>query len=109
MSELAKVAKSMVARGRGILAADESTGTIEKRFKSINVENTEATRNLAGIYSDTGAIARVSNTFVTDNSSTGLRTDNTGTMETWQNNKVRGNLNDFGSGTGGVLTNLSQQ
>ena len=75
----------------------------------LNIENTEATRNLAGIYSDTGAIARVSNTFVTDNSSTGLRTDNTGTMETWQNNKVRGNLADFGSGTGGVLTNLSQQ
>ena len=44
MSELAKVAKAMVARGRGILAADESTGTIEKRFKSIKVENTEENR-----------------------------------------------------------------
>jgi len=44
MSELAKVAKSMVTRGRGILAADESTGTIEKRFTSINVENTEDNR-----------------------------------------------------------------
>lgn len=75
----------------------------------LNIENTEATHNQSGIYSDTGAIARVSNTFVTDNSSTGLRTDNTGTMETWQNNKVRGNLADFGSGTGNVLTNLSQQ
>ena len=51
----------------------------------------------------------MSNTFVTDNSSTGLRTDNTSSMETWQNNKVRGNLADFGSGTGNVLTNLSQQ
>jgi fructose-bisphosphate aldolase class I len=44
MSELAKVAKAMVARGRGILAADESTGTIEKRFKSINLESTEESR-----------------------------------------------------------------
>ena len=75
----------------------------------LNVENTESTRNSSGIYSQTGGIARVSNTFVTDNSSTGLRTDNTGSMETWQNNKVRGNLADFGSGTGNVLTNLSQQ
>jgi fructose-bisphosphate aldolase class I len=44
MSELAKVAKAMVARGRGLLAADESTGTIGKRFESIKVENTEENR-----------------------------------------------------------------
>jgi len=44
MSELAKVAKAMVARGRGILAADESTGTIGKRFEPIKVENTEENR-----------------------------------------------------------------
>ncbi len=37
-------AKAMVAPGRGILAADESTGTIEKRLKSISVENSEANR-----------------------------------------------------------------
>jgi len=43
-SELAKVAKAMVAKGRGILAADESTGTIQKRFDSIKVENTEENR-----------------------------------------------------------------
>lgn len=74
----------------------------------LNVENTESTRNSSGILSDSGGTVRVSNTFVTDNSSTGLRND-TGTMESWQNNKVRGNLSDFGSGSGGVLTNLSQQ
>ena len=34
----------MCAKGKGILAADESTGTIAKRFKSINVENIEANR-----------------------------------------------------------------
>jgi fructose-bisphosphate aldolase class I len=44
MSELVKIAKAMVAPGRGILAADESSGTIEKRFKSINVESTEENR-----------------------------------------------------------------
>ncbi|WP_028007645.1 class I fructose-bisphosphate aldolase [Solimonas flava] len=41
---LNETALAMVAPGRGILAADESTGTIEKRFKSINIENTEAHR-----------------------------------------------------------------
>ncbi|MGH8640512.1 MAG: class I fructose-bisphosphate aldolase, partial [Burkholderiales bacterium] len=41
---LEAVARAMVAPGKGILAADESTGTIEKRLKSINVENTEENR-----------------------------------------------------------------
>jgi fructose-bisphosphate aldolase class I len=34
----------MVAKGKGILAADESSGTCEKRFKSVNVESTEENR-----------------------------------------------------------------
>jgi fructose-bisphosphate aldolase class I len=37
-------AKAMVAPGKGILAADESTGTIKKRFDKIGVENIEANR-----------------------------------------------------------------
>jgi fructose-bisphosphate aldolase class I len=41
---LAKTAAAMVAKGKGILAADESSGTCEKRFKSVNVECTEETR-----------------------------------------------------------------
>ena len=44
VSELAKVAQAMVAPGRGILAADESTGTIGKRFQGIQVENNEEHR-----------------------------------------------------------------
>ncbi len=46
MSEhaLAATAKAMVAPGKGILAADESTGTIEKRFAGIKVENVEENR-----------------------------------------------------------------
>ena len=38
---LEQVAEAMVAPGKGILAADESTGTIKKRFDSIKTENTE--------------------------------------------------------------------
>ena len=41
---LNEIAKKMCAKGKGILAADESTGTIAKRFKSINVENLEINR-----------------------------------------------------------------
>ncbi len=45
MSEkLEDIAKAMVQSGQGILAADESTGTIKKRFDSINVESTEDNR-----------------------------------------------------------------
>lgn len=42
--ELNKIAKQMVAPGKGILAADESMNTVGKRFASINLENTEGNR-----------------------------------------------------------------
>jgi len=44
LNELNKVAQAMVAPGKGILAADESTGTIKKRFDAIGVESTEDSR-----------------------------------------------------------------
>ncbi len=44
MHALEQVAQAMVAPGKGILAADESTGTIQKRFDSIKVECTEDNR-----------------------------------------------------------------
>jgi fructose-bisphosphate aldolase class I len=44
LAELNKVAEAMVAPGRGILAADESSGTIKKRFDAIGVESTEENR-----------------------------------------------------------------
>jgi fructose-bisphosphate aldolase, class I len=44
LAELNKVATAMVTPGKGILAADESTGTIKKRFDAIKVESTEETR-----------------------------------------------------------------
>jgi fructose-bisphosphate aldolase, class I len=44
LADLNKVALAMVAPGKGILAADESTGTIKKRFDAIEVASTEETR-----------------------------------------------------------------
>ncbi|HRF09341.1 MAG TPA: fructose-bisphosphate aldolase class I [Xanthobacteraceae bacterium] len=44
LAELNKIAEAMVAPGRGILAADESSGTIKKRFDGIGVESTEDNR-----------------------------------------------------------------
>ena len=43
-NSLEAVAQAMVAPGKGILAADESTGTIEKRLATVKVENTEENR-----------------------------------------------------------------
>ena len=40
MSEIENMAKQMVAKGKGILAADESTGTMTKRLSSVNIEST---------------------------------------------------------------------
>jgi fructose-bisphosphate aldolase class I len=44
LSDLNAIAKKMTAKGKGILAADESTGTIQKRFDKIGVPNTEENR-----------------------------------------------------------------
>jgi fructose-bisphosphate aldolase class I len=44
LEELNKIANAVVAEGKGILAADESSGTIKKRFDAINVENIETNR-----------------------------------------------------------------
>ncbi len=44
INELSKIAKAMVASGKGILAADESMGTVGKRFAGINLENNEDNR-----------------------------------------------------------------
>jgi fructose-bisphosphate aldolase class I len=44
VNALHEIACAMVAKGKGILAADESSGTIKKRFDAINVENVETNR-----------------------------------------------------------------
>jgi fructose-bisphosphate aldolase, class I len=43
-SELNRIARGMVASGKGILAADESSGTIKKRFDAIKLDSTEEHR-----------------------------------------------------------------
>jgi fructose-bisphosphate aldolase class I len=42
--EIESVAQAMVAKGKGILAADESMGTIKRRFDSIKIESNETNR-----------------------------------------------------------------
>jgi len=44
MSEIEKIAKQILAKGKGILAADESTGTMTKRLSSVNVDSTNQNR-----------------------------------------------------------------
>jgi fructose-bisphosphate aldolase class I len=44
MSDIENIAKQIVAKGKGILAADESTGTMTKRLSSVNVESTSENR-----------------------------------------------------------------
>jgi fructose-bisphosphate aldolase class I len=44
LTELNKIAEAMVASHKGLLAADESTGTIKRRFDSINLTSTEDAR-----------------------------------------------------------------
>src|SRR3982750_849866 len=44
LGELNRIARAMVQKGKGILAADESTGTIQKRFDRIGAESTEENR-----------------------------------------------------------------
>lgn len=44
IDQLAETAQAMVAAGKGIIAIDESTNTIKKRFDSVGVENTEENR-----------------------------------------------------------------
>src|SRR5213083_3029866 len=44
VQQLQSTARALVAEGKGILAADESTGTIKKRFDTIGVESTEENR-----------------------------------------------------------------
>ena len=44
MSEIEKIAKQILGKGKGILAADESTGTMSKRLSSVNIESTSENR-----------------------------------------------------------------
>jgi fructose-bisphosphate aldolase class I len=59
IQQLASTAQALVAPGKGILAADESGGTIKRRFDSINAESTEESRrNYRELLFRTGGVAK---------------------------------------------------
>lgn len=66
--ELQSVAEALVRKGKGILAADESTGTIQKRLASVNVISTEETRRAYRemLFSTEGAEAYISGVILYD-------------------------------------------
>ena len=59
-AQLEQTAQAIVAEGKGILAADESTGTIKKRFASVGAESTEDTRRdyREMLFRSTGAMSK---------------------------------------------------
>ena len=61
-NKLTVIAKQLVAQGKGILAADESTGTMEKRLAQISVVSTEKNRRVYReiMFSTPGKIGRAS-------------------------------------------------
>jgi fructose-bisphosphate aldolase class I len=66
--DLTATARALVAEGKGILAADESTGTIKKRLDSIGVESTEETRRAYRdlLFTTDGAAEHVSGVILYD-------------------------------------------
>ena len=68
MTSLNEVARAIVAPGKGILAADESSGTIKKRFDSIDVESTEDRRRAYRemLFTTAGAEANISGVILFD-------------------------------------------
>ncbi len=68
MNELHETANALVAEGRGILAADESSGTIARRFAAIGVESTEESRRAYRdlLFTTTGAEELISGVILFD-------------------------------------------
>lgn len=107
MSELHAVAHKMVERGKGILAADESTPTCTKRFESINTESTAQSRNLYrnmlltadGIEKYISGVILFDETFYQNELSTGVTfPEYLTSKDILPGIKVDQGLEDFGSG-----------
>ena len=81
--ELGLIARSLVAEGKGILAADESFPTIEKRFKTIGVESTEETRRFYRemLFATPGIEAFISGVILFDETIRQLASDGTPFIE----------------------------
>jgi fructose-bisphosphate aldolase class I len=87
---LEAVARAMVAPGKGILAADESTGTIEKRLASIKVENTEDNRRAYRdlLFTAKGLGQYISGVILYDETLRQKGVDGTPFVETLENNGI---------------------
>jgi len=83
MDEMDSTARALVARGKGILAADESSGTIEKRFKSVGAvcreENRRAYREL--LFTTAGLSAFISGVILFDETIRQKAADGTSLVE----------------------------
>ncbi len=79
LSELARVAGAMVAKGKGLLAADESGGTIKKRFDNIKLDSTEEHRRTYRemLFSAPGAAESISGVILYDETIRQKTTDGT--------------------------------
>jgi fructose-bisphosphate aldolase, class I len=79
IDELAATARALVAPGKGILAADESSGTIKKRFDSIQVESTEEHRRAYRelLFTTQGAASFISGVILYDETLRQRATDGT--------------------------------
>jgi fructose-bisphosphate aldolase class 1 len=67
MSELNKIALKILSNGKGILAADESNGTMTKRLEAVNVQSTPKNRLLfrETLFSSEGMIVLVVSFYMT--------------------------------------------
>jgi fructose-bisphosphate aldolase class 1 len=74
-SELSAVARAMTAPGKGILAADESIGTITRRFDGVGLECTAATRRAYRemLFSADGLDQRISGVILFDETGRALQ------------------------------------
>ncbi|HEY7691149.1 MAG TPA: class I fructose-bisphosphate aldolase [Gaiellaceae bacterium] len=68
MTDLEQTARALVAPGKGVLAADESDGTIKKRFDSIGIESTEDSRRAYRdlLFTSEGAAEHISGVILYD-------------------------------------------
>lgn len=90
LDELIKTAKYIATPGKGILAADESTGTIGKRLSSINVENIESNRQSLRelLFTSPGALAYLSGVIFFEETLYQKTTDGKPFVEVLQENDV---------------------
>lgn len=87
---LAATARALVAEGKGILAADESTGTIEKRFDSLSIESSETNRRdyRAMLFTTAGAGQYISGAILFDETIRQSAADGTPLVAVLQSNGI---------------------